>query len=820
METNSSGWGIWTGIGGAATNTRQTSGGLLGSAFQRVEFTTVPTSGGGFTFSYITGSPGERFYIAAYVKPSVTVNMYSSTHGYLNAAAVANALNVVSPIISCPAGQWTRVHMYATMPDGCNQLQGRWYVQGAGITATGQTIDIDCAIAEVVTSDSPTEYFDGDMPGFEWSGTAHASKPRTISSVNRVNLCPNPQPTTTGTWGVYSTPTLVTAPWDSSRKAMRVIGNGVGTPYIFSQQSSRAFFAGQTVTVSATVDMPAGCRYYFRVHRRSPNTYYGGQALTAVATTQREVKRLSHTFTLTENVPAGQLDAAFVYAGANGTSAETNGMEVFMGDALIELSSTPSQYFDGGSAGAAWSGTANSSPSYFLSSDSSQQILSNLNQYDGLSLEGTKVSFSTKYTTAGEAKATYDLGVYRAFTAIGVHTESKNSLFVDGKLVAEVDLTEDQRKGTYVVTDGKLYSGLTTSGSGLAVNAVGIYPLALTGEAIAAMYMQARDVPTGEEVAQQFNGRYIAMSREASNIFMEQTWSTEEDWLNANLLGVAVLNDRLVPQEDENGVSVAGSWIDSIPLTGAETTSIYGVNFDWDGEGAVVEASVDGTTWASVKRGVNVSVVPAGFDPTDKEVLVRISFPGGITDDTSYIDNLEMVAVRTATSNTIGGHQITLTNAYQQKSYPPIEMRDNWGAEIVSGGSIVIGPDTADPVTDFKTIEVWIKPTGSTAPTISVTGTQYRNGAASSAALPVGQWTLVHITKATAITGDITITGPAQVGQVVLYESELSAGTVADITRAYTGRAPLLATDSSILTMGAAPDAKIYAHDWSILGAG
>jgi hypothetical protein len=454
-----------------------------------------------------------------------------------------------------------------------------------------------------------------------------------------------------------------------------------------------------------------------------------------------------------------------------------------------------------------------------VTTDSAQQILSHSGQYDGLSINGTVVSFSTKYLSTGEAKCSHDLQVVRAINIVATHNESKNALYIDGVLVSEVDITPEQQSDSYVATDGKLYSGNTTTSNKIAVNGVGVYSYVLPQDIIANMHKTARDVPDGLDVASIFGGERIAMSRELSDIFVDQWWQTSADWKTAELRGVGVVDDKLVPLFSE-GVSLPGEWLDSFVLSTTGLTSIYGVNFDWSGSGAVVEASLDGVTWTAAQRGVNISIIPAGFDPTDTELLIRVSFPGGIADDPSYLDNLNIVGLRTGTSP-VSSRPLTMTSSYQQRSYPVIEMRDNWGAQIASGGNITIGADTTDAASFPRTIEVWIKRMNSTSPTLNVSGTNYQNGVANAGTLPIGEWTLLDVVLSSNYTGDLVITGPAQIGQVVYYGTALSAGQIADKAAVYASNTALRVIDTATISVTqVAEAASIYAHDWSIQAAG
>lgn len=447
------------------------------------------------------------------------------------------------------------------------------------------------------------------------------------------------------------------------------------------------------------------------------------------------------------------------------------------------------------------------------------QILGHTGQYDGLTIDGTVVSFSTKYLSTGTSKCSYDLQTLKAADVVGVHTRAKNLLYVNGELVAEANITEVQRADSYIATDGNLYSGQTTGGRGIAVNAIAYYDKALTQDDVTALHTAARDVPSSNGVAPMYGGERLSLSRESSDIFAQSSWKTTEDWYSAQMSGATVNNGQLVPQFS-SGVSLPSKWFDNFVLDSAGTTSIYGVTLDWEGEGANVDVSLDGTTWTAASKGVNVSIIPSGFNPTNKELLIRISFPGGITDDTSYVSNLVATGIRTAVSPTWSGRTLTFANAFQQQPAEALDFNSLWGAKVNNGGTITITPDTGAQGVVARTIELWIRADDSSA-AVNVSGTYYQNGIAASSTLPIGIWTLYHIVAAANVTTNIVISGAAQVGQVAVYPTALNATQIADVAAAYAGANPLKVGDiSPIAVSEVAGSAQIYAYNWSILSSG
>lgn len=192
-----------------------------------------------------------------------------------------------------------------------------------------------------------------DNPTFAETGAA---------KVARTNLCTNPQPVNLVGWNSAGG-TVVAAPWDASRTAFRSVSTGSGTHYIFTAAGG-AGKAGDVVTVSATLQVPAGVWYRASVHVKTGNVYYTTGAQTLQST--GEPVRVSHTATLTADGPDLDLAVLFFLNQAGGVVPA--GTETILGDVLIEKVGHVGPYFDGSTPAPdgltyAWSGTANASAS-------------------------------------------------------------------------------------------------------------------------------------------------------------------------------------------------------------------------------------------------------------------------------------------------------------------------------------------------------------------------------------------------------------------------------------------------------------------------
>lgn len=453
-------------------------------------------------------------------------------------------------------------------------------------------------------------------------------------------------------------------------------------------------------------------------------------------------------------------------------------------------------------------------------STTEQKILSSSSNYDGITVNGTIIKFSTKYLTAGECAVTYDIQIKRNVHVVGVHTNDKNQLYVDGVLVGETGITAAQKIDAYVAGDGKLWLGTSTSAQQVSVNGLAIYPIALSDLVVKNHFTAARRTTLIETASATFNGVRYPMSLNLADAFVHQQWSTTEDWNIGTLNNVILINSQIIPLLVA-GVSVAGNWQTGFPLDSSQKTSVYGLSLDWDGYGVVVQASLDGSTWETAVRGKKLALIPNAFDPTNKDLFIKVSFAGSISDDPSYIDNLSVVGFTTGLMPNIGGRDTTFVDpASPMTDYQPIEHRDNWGVKL-GGGSVTISADsTTDPV-DMFTLNVWLKKFTSTDPTFSISGTtNYKNGV-SGGTLNQGEWVMRTMTKATALTGNITITGDVQIGQIELFDHQLTAQEVADLYASSVGVYTSKATESDVLTItNPNPSTRIYDYSWAITSAG
>lgn len=448
-------------------------------------------------------------------------------------------------------------------------------------------------------------------------------------------------------------------------------------------------------------------------------------------------------------------------------------------------------------------------------STGSVQVASHPGIYDGLSLNGTVVTFSTYYQNTGQAKASYDLGMARRAEIIGVHTATKNSLYVDGVLVAEVDITSAQQADVYLSNVTNNFSiGYSNNTNMTLVNNVGFFPHALQTEQVASLY-RANTRRAEGSVPKMFGGEDVLLSTVVRPLFLDSAWTKDEDWKNATLDNVTVDRDQLTATMYE-GLTLAGQWTDSVDLyTGLTPVAINSVNMWWEGVNETVTASIDNINWSPVVKGQPLSIIPTGFDPTDKDLYIRVSFPAGVTE--AWVDSIQ---INGYTSNTAVSNNrvVTYTNPTVPMDEKPVgDFRDDWGVRIGAGGSVSIAADLiSEAPMAVRTVEIWVKKKGSVGIGFSPAFTQYTSGDSNNNNFP-GEWVVYFYTFAATMTGDITISGDCQLGKVAIYDSVLTQTQMYAIIANYTGVNKLRFDGTGTIGMSeSATPAVIYAHDWEI----
>ncbi|QDH93913.1 hypothetical protein SEA_EVY_46 [Streptomyces phage Evy] len=483
-------------------------------------------------------------------------------------------------------------------------------------------------------------------------------------------------------------------------------------------------------------------------------------------------------------------------------------------------------------------------------------VMSHSEIYDGLTITPTHIYFSTKYLTAGSCEVSYEYSTGKSFHVVGVHTNAKNSLYVDGVLVAETDLTDEQQLDSYSFLTSDLIAG---QGPGtIALDAPAIYTDALGAEAIARHYSNGVDVDASEAIAGFNDAIFWNFTDETRNIAIKKVWATDADWADGVLTDVAVVDGTIVPSYSqtetevvEDGLvvpvyentSLPGVWLASLSFTSIPEETISDARINWVGEGSyTIEYSVDGG---------NIWLEPSDSGATvlDNESVIdiRVTFDGGIVDDESFVSSIEVVgyldkyyrgsrADRTA--------QMSGTGVVSSSYFEPIEYADVNGLRIITGTVNVSLDDSYEGEQEagdlnVNGIDMWIKPTVGnilTATGISISrvgNTIVFSGFSSftvngksvtSGDTVFGSDSWYHIAGVFSTPGNYAMSiasAGAIISQLSVIYGSLSLLGLQQIYAAYLGLPGLIVNDTSTVDIGeGSPATNLYAHVWGITPAG
>lgn len=483
-------------------------------------------------------------------------------------------------------------------------------------------------------------------------------------------------------------------------------------------------------------------------------------------------------------------------------------------------------------------------------------IMSHAATYDGLTITPTHIYFRTIYQTAGTCEVSYEYETGKSFHVIGIHSNAKNSLYVDGILVAETDLSDEQQADAYGFVTTDLIAGESATGSTIAVDATAIYSFPITSDIASKHYSFGIASDTSESIAGFNDATLWNFSDEARNIASFNEWTTEVEWKAGILTDVAVANDSIVPsytqtetEEVVDGLivpvyentSLPGVWQTSVGLGDSEG-SLADMKITWTGEGDfTVEYSLDGTTWKNPNLGPTESL-----DDTDI-VEIRITFDGGIVDDPSFVGLLKLTvytdkdfrATRTDRFASMAGNGLC-SNQY----YEPIEYSDFNGIKLLSSNIVITDDDSYEGEEeagdlDLNGFDMWVKPVAGNI--ISATGVSVsRSGntivysglsslvvngtSVSSGATVFNSDSWYHIAGIFTTPDNYAFTVGVTdmlISQMSSINGDVDTAGLQQIYSAYLGLPGLVVEDSSSISIvEESPATNLYAHVWGITPAG
>lgn len=383
FEVNTTGWSVSTG-----SITRDTGWGAAGSASGRT--TGTVTSNDVSTFSAAMTVTAGLSYSASISYKIAAGNTASAASGgprlivQFDDGSNAWALtNTATATITWPAigAMGTLSLSGITAPVGATRARFRV----TGNTTGSQTVDVYWDAALLIQATTVPTYFDGDTPGYGWTGTPHASTSSNTATIT--NLVTNPSFETGVTSWSAAAAGFVSAGATLSQSSAQAYS---GTSSAFVQ--TIAGTANQGIALSLSGTFSSGVTYTARCRVRGAaggepvkitlgDSGAGDSATSSVLTSTTSWQEISATWT-----PSANRTTVTVAVLDNGTAADN-----FYVDTVGAFASANNAgYFDGTSPGASWSGTAHAS-----TSTRSAAGLANLEfdpSFDGSTATGTQYS--------------------------------------------------------------------------------------------------------------------------------------------------------------------------------------------------------------------------------------------------------------------------------------------------------------------------------------------------------------------------------------------------------------------------------------------
>jgi hypothetical protein len=481
-------------------------------------------------------------------------------------------------------------------------------------------------------------------------------------------------------------------------------------------------------------------------------------------------------------------------------------------------------------------------------------ILSHTGAYDGLIFDGDFIRFRIKSSLNNYLETSWPVpDLPEAYMVVGVYTNSKIQLFINGEVVSEAEVTDEFRVWAQE-SSSNLYVGQSATAYRATVDGLTTYAFALTSIQIKEMFAQGRDVISTVDAVGAYGGSYwTGVERD---IILQRIWIGDE-WTNGLASNVSATDGTLKPQNDySTGLSMPGTWRGSLELHATELTAAGAVDLDWDGDGSfIVETSVNnGGSWATAVNGRNV-VNTTPLNTTNLVMDIRITFAGGIANDISVVRRLRATVFA---DTLIQGNDTSRTLTLTANVSTPLEFNEPIERNISSGidfynGSLTVSADASGAPRNAAAMEFWIRPRSaavsgaggyvfdsrggggtaymwinSTSNLIAYAGLSvaYINGVSTASGVMIpryNEWLHVLAVFTTPFNTPI-IVGPGQfdgqISQISIYPTALTASQALALYQSY-GRVPVGRVDDSGLITIAEPAVPInmYAYNWESTNA-
>lgn len=377
LETNATDWQSFA-SSGSATFTRVTTDGYFGTACAEVAVTGLSANGNVQMWTEGTGaglsvSAGDLVFMSVAVKSQAQaaaggqiriVARYQTATGTFvaNSEASVSSRLVTSPV----TGRWYVLSGWFTVPATAGIIQvAPQIVYDVPATTGAYTLRVDAALAvKGMGAGVGVHYFDGATNGGAWLGAAHASQSTNFRSIN---LLQNPSFegdaagwTQDGDAGAVTAVTASTAFGSKvAQTTLATSNNGYASILTNTGVYWQAVTPGVLYTSSIWIKPPAPASIvvlYIQWLDAASNVLATSQSanLTPTANTWAQ-------FQFSAACPAGAVGVRLFYRVFGGVA--TNVIQFDGAQFSPVFNNGPVAFFDGSTAGATWTGTANASAS-------------------------------------------------------------------------------------------------------------------------------------------------------------------------------------------------------------------------------------------------------------------------------------------------------------------------------------------------------------------------------------------------------------------------------------------------------------------------
>lgn len=438
---------------------------------------------------------------------------------------------------------------------------------------------------------------------------------------------------------------------------------------------------------------------------------------------------------------------------------------------------------------------------------------------DGLSWDGSHIVFTQMYDGEVQSKISYKLFDWRkVHHLVLVRTPEKNSLYINGFIVSEVD-TPDLPYSSNVDYSG-MYLG---RGAGtITFEYPAVYDHALTAFNVLLHYEQGRKVEPVDSIIGNYGGSAIEFVDDLASIIFE----FDSDWTQGQY--------EIPPINDE--VYLNTNWKIGFVLTDPTDGVLGGSKIEWTAVGnIVIEVSTDAEqTWKPCRNGKTIPGIAYQTPAIDFPVTIRVRPGTG-----GFLESLSIKVYDDKNIISTGGiaQTVIVDPAHLSSSYyHPIDDSDQMGLHL-EGGRIQI-----EPTNPIESVELWVKLNDITKPTTIFSrggttlfwdGTRFIQGAGlftymntvplSDQTLLVGEWYQIVINSAASSTPFLVnapSSGDFNLGFVGMYNTALTDGSLVSLYNDYYGKSSLrISSNANLSVKDAEISVRLSTHDWAVISS-